>query len=177
MMLASRRGNQHARMLANNPRSHAQRLFKKTTGTIERSLGNICISWPYLSVEIEEVKGIHAYLDFDLWGVHVLKRNSTLLVFFTLKTKKKWYPQISSSNLGTCYKELFDLFIWKVTHPEIPSPLYLLKASHLLCARLIFNSSTYFVHLSVFSHSHLSCASSSLLQSCSPPQGATPDPK
>lgn len=113
-------GLTHAGMLANNKHAHAHTHtevdFKWQRQRWERSLGNIFLisTGPYLAVEIEEVKGVHTHLDFDLRGIHVLQggiKTHGRLNYFSLDKNMQIdasYSQIATSNLGTCYKERFD---------------------------------------------------------------------
>lgn len=86
------------------------------------------------------------------------------------------YSQIATTNLGTCYKELFDFAprsCWKLT---TRLPVFLLTASHLpvvfaLSQPITSCSSAHFTHLFCFSYSHLSWTSSCLFHSLFTPAG------
>lgn len=85
-MLATWRATS-TRVLTNN--KHAQRFKERKQERFKRSLGKIfIITRPYLAIEVEEVKGVHTHLDFDLWCIHILQgdinTHGYILIFFPL---------------------------------------------------------------------------------------------
>lgn len=86
-MLATWRATS-TRVLTNN--KHARRFKERKQECFKRSLGKIFIitTRPYLAIEVEEVKGVHTHLDFDLRGIHILQgdinTHGYILIFFPL---------------------------------------------------------------------------------------------
>lgn len=76
------------------------------------------ITGTYLAVEIEEVKGVDAHLDFDLGRIHVLQggiKNTQRCFNYSSPPDEeklcKWTRLIRKSlhsTLGLCYNERFD---------------------------------------------------------------------
>lgn len=94
--------------------AHTRRLSLNSDDSPEKDLWLIFASimtGPYLAVEIEEVKGVDAHLDFDLGRVHVLQggiktHHDASIILLPLTKKKNMqmdsaYSQIATFNLGT----------------------------------------------------------------------------
>lgn len=125
--------------------AHTRRLSLNSDDSPEKDLWQIFASimaGPYLAVEIEEVKGVDAHLDFDLGCVHILQGGikthhdaSIILLPLTKKKICKWTRLIHKSlhsTLGLCYKERFDSLpslSWALTTLLFPSPLCLFKST------------------------------------------------
>lgn len=149
-MLATWRATS-TRVLTNN--KHAQRFKERKQECFKRSLGKIfIITRPYLAIEVEEVKGVHTHLDFDLWCIHILQGDINTRIHFNIFPFDKnmqidaSYSQIATTNLGTCYKELFDFSprsCWKLTTQ--PSRLPLNSVTPPCCVRPL--SAYYFLLL------------------------------